>query len=179
MNKDIIPGPRCFQEAEERISRINQRLPSNTLQNTIIIHLIKHLYKWLAEVMNNQLRTTDLNPVSFFTLLMLYSAVDSSVNPSELSTCTGETRTNMTRICNELEALGLIGRTPSPNDRRRVDLLLTEQGVEQVETLLPRFRDQASTVFAALSDEEKDLLEALLKKLLMAFEQQARSTDER
>lgn len=179
MNKDIIPAPRCFKEAEERISRINKRLPSNTVQNTVIIHLIKHLWKWLAELMSAELRSTSLNPVSFFTLLMMYSSEEGSVNPSELSTCTGETRTNMTRICNELEALGLIGRTPSPNDRRRVDLLLTEQGIEQVETLLPKFRNQASNVFSALSDDEKDLLEALLKKLLMAFEQQARSADER
>jgi MarR family transcriptional repressor of emrRAB len=179
MNKDLPLAPRCFKEAEERIERINQRLPAASPQNTVIVHLIKHLWKWLAETMNEELRETDLNPVSFFTLLMLYSAPEDSVNPSELSQCTGETRTNTTRICNELEALKLIGRTPSPTDRRRIDLMLTPDGVEQMELLLPRLRERTAKMFTSFSKEEKDQLEALLKKLLTAFEQQGRPSEHR
>lgn len=173
MNKETIPGPRCFQEAEERIVRVYERLPSVGQQNTVLLHLIKHLWKWLAEIMSDELRESGLNPVSFVTMLMLYSAPEATVNPSELSQCTGETRTNMTRICNELEQLQLICRTPSATDRRRIDLMLTEQGVALMETLLPKLRTRTFPMFSVLSDTEKDVLEGLLKKLLSAFEQQA------
>jgi MarR family transcriptional repressor of emrRAB len=173
MNKELIPGPRCFKEAEERITRVYQRLPSTGQQNTVLLHLIKHLWKWMADIMADELRETGLNPVSFVTLLMLYSAPEDSVNPSELSQCTGETRTNMTRICNELEQQQLICRTPSATDRRRIDLMLTPAGIQQMETLLPKLRHRTAPMFGVLSDAEKDVLEGLLKKLLCAFEQQA------
>jgi len=171
MNSDPIIGPRSYQEAEERIARVYQRLPGGGQQNTALIHLIKHLWKWLAESANAELSDSGLNIVHFSALLMLYSAPGSSVNPSELSLCTGETRTNMTRICNELEQLGLICRAPSPTDRRRVDLALSDRGVEVMDHLLPKLRERSGMAFNVLSQDEKDTLESLLKKLLLGFEQ--------
>ncbi|MDN0083867.1 MarR family transcriptional regulator [Crenobacter sp. SG2305] len=171
MNSDPIIAPRSYQEAEERIARVYQRLPGSGEQNTALLTLIKHLWKWLAEGANAELGDSGLNIVSFSTLLMLYSAPGSSVNPSELSQCTGETRTNMTRICNELEQLGLICRAPCPTDRRRVDLALSERGAELMDGLLPKLRARSETAFQVLSDTEKDTLESLLKKLLLGFEQ--------
>lgn len=163
---------KSFKEAELRIQRVHERLPSAAPQNTVLLHLIKHLWKGLADIMADELRETGLTPVSFVTLMMLYSAPEDSVNPSELSRYTGETRTNMTRICNELEQRRLIGRSPSGTDRRRIDLMLTPAGIEQIETLLPRLRTRVYPMFGVLSNAEKDVLEGLLKKLLGAFEQQ-------
>ncbi|MCW3480238.1 MarR family transcriptional regulator [Neisseriaceae bacterium JH1-16] len=173
MNSDPIIAARSFEEAEERIARVFQRLPGDGQQNTALIHLIKHLWKWLAESANDELGDSGLNVVSFSALIMLYSAPESAVNPSELSQCTGETRTNMTRICNELEQLGLICRTPSPTDRRRVDLALSDKGAAVMDELLPKLRARSGVAFDVLSREEKDTLEGLLKKLVLAFEQQA------
>lgn len=161
-----------FNEMLRRIERVNQRLPSVSSNNTLLSHLVKYNAKLMAELMNRELKDTGLSHVSFGALMMLYSTPNpvERVNPSDLCNYTGETRTNMTRIVDDLVERGLVKREPNPEDRRRVDLMLSDTGVELVERILPKLRERGSIVFDAFDESEKQILIQLMTKLLHALE---------
>ncbi|WP_255988316.1 MarR family transcriptional regulator [Chitinolyticbacter albus] len=164
------PTPRCFIPVEEKIGRVCARLPGSNAQHVMLSQLFKHIQGRLHERMHAVLREHNVNPVSFVALTMLYSAPDSLLNPSELAEASGESRANVTRICDELVLRGMLSREPNSDDRRRIDLRLAPAGAELVQMLLPQLQLRVHAAYNVLSADEKQQLEGLLKKVLGALE---------
>ncbi|MHB8533934.1 MAG: MarR family transcriptional regulator [Sulfuricaulis sp.] len=159
-----------FSEVEEGICRLTQRLPELPKQEVILTRLFLHIAKALREVANQVLRPFNLNYVSFSTLMMHFASPDNDVNPSKLCDVTGESRTNMTRIVDDLVARGYIKRHPSTDDRRRIVLTLTAKGESLVRKILPLLWEEQKKIYQVFSADEKKSLENMLKKLLGAIE---------
>lgn len=71
----------------------------------------------------------------------------------------------------KLERAGYLTRHVDTNDRRRVDVELTEAGVELVDSVLSGLMDHDTEVLAeALTPAEQRRLRALLRKLLLSLE---------
>ncbi|TJZ68593.1 MarR family transcriptional regulator [Chitiniphilus eburneus] len=170
MNK-TQPSPPCFLPVEEKINRVCMRLPCADRQHVVLTQLFKHIHGRLHERMNVVLREHNVNPVSFTALTMLYSAPDTVLNPSDLADSTGESRANVTRICDELVARGLLSREPNAEDRRRIDLRLAPDGSALVEALLPTLQSRVHSTYNVLNTKEKEQLERLMKKVLGALDQ--------
>lgn len=158
-----------FREAEACIQRLHDRMAHPFSQSTLIAYLIKCLWKQVDDAVSAHLENSNLNPTSFFALMMLYGSPNEKGSPSELSRLSGETRTNMTRICADLERRGLIFRKQSRADRRRIDLQLAPLGRNQVECNAPSIRAHMFDALSFLDGQELAALEMLLKKLLEAF----------
>ncbi|HEX4482119.1 MAG TPA: MarR family transcriptional regulator [Rudaea sp.] len=171
----MSPAPNCpsFALIESQIDRVKARLRSAPVQDIVLVRLIKALSGQLGYHLGRKVRPHGISEVGFRTLTMLYAQLDTGINPSDLSDASGETRTNMTRICDELVRKGLVRRRASTEDRRRIVLELTKKGVDLIEKLLPQVWGGVSEMTAAISKPEKDTLERLLKKLLFAFEAHA------
>ena len=168
----MSPAPNCpsFALIESQIDRVKARLTDAPVQDIVLVRLIKAMSGQLGYHLSRKVRPHNISEVGFRTLTMLYAHLDTGINPSDLSEASGETRTNMTRICDDLVRKGLIRRRPSTEDRRRIVLELTKKGVALIEKLLPQVWTGVSATTSALSQTEKDTLERLLKKLLFAFE---------
>ena len=149
-----------------QIDSVCQRVPEENRSDVLIKHLLKHIDTRMGSLLKEALREHDLNHVSFTALLMLYNAQADSINPSVLSAATGESRANVTRICDELLKKGLLTRAPSQEDRRRIDLKLALAGEAEIERLLPLMRTKLSILFSCFDNQEKKELETLLKRLL-------------
>ncbi len=175
----MSPAPHCpsFALIESQIDRVKSRLRSAPVQDIVLVRLIKALSSQLGYHLGQKVRPHGISEVGFRTLTMLYAQLDTGINPSELSDASGETRTNMTRICDELVRKGLVRRRASTEDRRRIVLELTRKGVNLIEKLLPQVWRGVSELTATMSQPEKVTLERLLKKLLFAFE--AHTEDEK
>lgn len=71
----------------------------------------------------------------------------------------------------KLEKAGLVTRHVDVDDRRRVDVELTEAGVTLIDSLLADLMDHDSALLAnALTPAEQDRLRQLLRKLLLTLE---------
>lgn len=64
-----------------------------------------------------------------------------------------------------MEEKGLIERIVDPNDRRAVRVFITPKGMEFREERLAEIRGRAAEMFQALSDEEKQTLYGILRKM--------------
>ncbi|GGZ82019.1 MarR family transcriptional regulator [Streptomyces subrutilus] len=72
---------------------------------------------------------------------------------------------SVTRLCDRLQAIGFLERTPSPDDRRELHLRLTAQGVGYLADLRVRRQQVLTEAMAALPPEARAGLAAGLAAL--------------
>jgi MarR family transcriptional repressor of emrRAB len=97
---------------------------------------------------------------------VLYGNADKGMRPTELSVFMDSSRTNVTRLADELAEKGWVERASDPEDRRQIMLTLTKQGAALVEDTIPQVRDQQQALWASFTKDERQTLDRLLRKLL-------------
>lgn len=157
-------------ETEERVERAHQRAAGAPLGDIRLALLVKHNARLLSDVLDKALEPYGIGSIGYIAMMTLHSTPDNLANPSEICMLTGETRSNMTRITDELVSKGFIKRISNEEDRRRVDLSLTEAGVELLRVVVPLIREGNATVFSVFSPETKAAFEADMLKLKSALE---------
>jgi MarR family transcriptional regulator, organic hydroperoxide resistance regulator len=97
---------------------------------------------------------------------------EGTTNLSKLAARLAVTPTNVTGIVDRLLKKGLITRTESSQDRRILELRLTEDGEKLVTKLRERRREYMSDVLARMSPEDLEILAQGFKSLANAVENQ-------
>jgi DNA-binding MarR family transcriptional regulator len=77
----------------------------------------------------------------------------------------------MTNRLDRLEARGLVRRLPDPDDRRALKVELTEEGTRAYRDSVAAQGEKESLIASALSAEEQDELNRLLRRLMLAYEE--------
>lgn len=83
----------------------------------------------------------------------------------------------MTGQADRLSNAGLIVRRPDPDDRRTVLVNLTPEGRRAAESALAAYLGAGEQALSVLSEEEKDTLAELLRKLLVGLEGPAKKSE--
>lgn len=91
-------------------------------------------------------------------------------SPGQLSEKEGLSSGAMTNRLDRLEKAGLIRRLPDPNDRRGLQIELTDQGHGLWAKALGAQASKEAAVAAALSERELAQLNKLLRKVLLELE---------
>jgi len=155
-----------FSFFELGIDRISRRLPGMPKDRVLINRLFFFVFKELDDRYNQRLADYGLNSTAFLALAMLYSSEDTPLNPCDLSDALISSRTNVTRLTDDLVGAGWVARQASVEDRRRVELSLTETGSALVEKVLPVIWDLVSEQWSDFSPAEVIEFDRLLRKLL-------------
>lgn len=155
-----------FTRTEACITTTSQRLPGYPEERIRLVRLVAHIQRYMEQSSNRRLKPHGLNYSSYQTLMMLYGSPDFAISPSELSEATGERRTNITRICDELLATGLIERQHHAGDRRKVIVRLTPAGHALVESLQAEMWQSVENLYAGFSPAELQEFLRLLRKQL-------------
>jgi DNA-binding MarR family transcriptional regulator len=88
-----------------------------------------------------------------------------AVNAKDICTQYRHDSGALTRVIDQLEERGLIERVRRGNDRRKVELQLTQKGRATVESLIPPVVDKLNLALCDFSREEAAELKRLLIKL--------------
>jgi len=169
----LWPHGHPHSEIEKRVDLAHQRSIGSPLNSELrLTLLIKHNAWLLGDLLSRTVEPFGISGIAYIAMMSLQSTPDNLANPSALCSATGETRSNMTRITDELVAKGLIKRVANEEDRRRVDLSLTEEGVQLLRQVVPALREKIDAVFAVFSEETKAVFEAELVKLKQVLEAQ-------
>jgi DNA-binding MarR family transcriptional regulator len=97
-------------------------------------------------------------------------AAEGSCTPSDLSRAVFLSQATVTGILNRMEDRGLILRKRSREDRRRVSLVLTEEGRRILETAPLPLQDRFSERLAALAEPEQRHIDTVLKQVVDMME---------
>ncbi len=167
----MIDAVNSFAPTEQRLAVTCRRHPAFPREPAVLVRLVKHLYKRLHDDANALLKPWGINHPEYDLLMMLYGTEGYTLSPSQLAAAAGEKSANITRLTDELCNKGLIERTASDEDRRRIALTLTGAGVAMIQGFLPDVCTLLERQTSGLQPREAAQLEKLLKKFLDHLEQ--------
>jgi len=114
-----------------------------------------------------------LKPAQFQVLAELRGRDPFPMTASDLAQATILTSGGMTPVLDQLEERGLITRQIDPEDRRARRIAITEKGRSHINRAMEQRTARHRALNAALTLEERESLNALLRKLLIAVEGEA------
>jgi DNA-binding MarR family transcriptional regulator len=97
--------------------------------------------------------------------LMTVLAKRPGITQLELASLARVDPSSMVALLDDLERRGIAERRVDPDDRRRRAVHLTPKGHEQMRVLQREARKAASSFLGPLDDDERETLNALLRKL--------------
>lgn len=158
-----------FGPTDQRLRRVKARMPDFAVDAMRLVRMTNHLQKTFRDRTNGLLKKFDLADPSYTVLAILYGSVDESASASELSETCHEKPANLTRVCDELVARGLIERRPKPGDRRSVMISLSDAGRALIEQVIPQVSNMVGEATAGFTTEELRQLSSLYARLLASL----------
>lgn len=134
---------------------------SNSALKLFIV--LSRAHKVIHECSNQFFQENGLNPTEFAVLELLYHKGKQPLQKigNKILLASG----SITYVVDKLEGRGYITRVSSPTDRRVTFAEITDKGNSFMDELFPRHEAQLVELMGALSEEEKDQVIELLKKL--------------
>ena len=129
--------------------------------------LIANLHRTDGYIFNHfaqKLAPFDVSVQQYVVLRQLSEVYPNSLSAGELKERMTDLNSDVTRLIDRLVAKNLVVREVDPQNRRRVNLRLTEESNRFVEAAAVEFKDFESIV-SHLTDEEVETMNTLLNKI--------------
>jgi DNA-binding MarR family transcriptional regulator len=91
---------------------------------------------------------------------------DQGMTQRQIGEIAGKTPANMTRILDRMESKSLVKRQNDPNDRRAVQVFLTEAGKEITEKVFGVFELFSADLVNGITEKEQDIIKKSLKLII-------------
>lgn len=124
---------------------------------------IAYSYNWIGYTNHSKFKNEDITTQQFNVLRILRGQYPKPCNLKLVKDRMLDRMSDASRIVDKLKAKGFLERHECPNDRRNVDLLITEKGLELLKKL-DYIDDEFKTIFKNLSVAEVKQLNDLLDK---------------
>jgi MarR family transcriptional repressor of emrRAB len=144
-----------YQKLEANLERLRARMPDLPKSSVLLCRLLLHIGRGMASMLEIEIRPFGLTEAEFRVLTTLFSQPEGCAHPSDLCAKTSQSPANMSRISDALVGRDLITRLSSLQDRRKMDLRITEQGEELVRRLLPAMYGPLREMFKDFSEDEQ------------------------
>jgi DNA-binding MarR family transcriptional regulator len=158
---------------DRRLEIWARELPSTVdLLTEGIVERIQTIEKYLERSMNETLSRFDVSWGEWKVLGSLrYSGPPHRQSPGKLARWLDLSSGAMTNRLDRMERAGLVRRLPDPEDRRALQIELTEAGWQLWQDSVAVQAEKEALVAGALDEDEKRQLDGLLRKLLHAFDE--------
>src|SRR6202051_4926949 len=131
-------------------------------------YLIKRAHSLLIDQLEAAVAGSDITATQWVVLMHLRDGL--AINASDLCAQLRHDSGALTRVIDQLEARGLVQRERSREDRREVQLRLTDAGIETVTSLVPKVVDKFNYALREFSRAEASELNRLLSKLIASLD---------
>jgi DNA-binding MarR family transcriptional regulator len=129
-----------------------------------IVNMI-YTYNWMDSQMKVYFKNYDLTPQQFNILRILRGQYPKPCSVITLRERMLDKMSDASRIVERLRIKNLIIRNISQHDRRSVDIIISEAGLEKLESIDQNFDSVQKEVFSNLDKEEIKILNQLLDKM--------------
>lgn len=119
---------------------------------------------WINSQFRNIFKTYDLTLQQYNVLRILRGKYPKSANPGEIKEVMLDKNPDLTRLCDRMCNLGLITRTVDKDNRRKMNIKITQKGLDMLEQAAPEL-DKLEKELVNISESEANVLSDLLDKL--------------
>ena len=155
-----------FDATNKRLKNIHTRIPEFPEDLVRLLRMTYHVQKRMKDLANSVLRKYDLVDASYMVLAVLYGSENETSTASNLGEACMEKPANLTRVCNDLEAQGLITRGNRPGDRRCVMITLTDADRNLIEQVMPEVWSRTTRAYDGYNGDDIRVQEQLFKRQL-------------
>jgi len=137
-------------------------------QNNLDLKLFRVWIKATKSIVDNiqkDIANHKISSENFMILELLYSKGPHPVQ--KISETLSIPSGSITYVVDKLEKKGLVERQPLPNDRRASNVVLTKDGKQLFDEIFPKHVDTISQNLSFISNDEKEQLIDLLKRIGM------------
>jgi MarR family transcriptional repressor of emrRAB len=156
---------------------MGRALPDLPMVETVMVRLVRSAAAEMTDFFEPVFREIGLSENAFHVLCLLVAAEDGQLSPSDLSDLVGTSRANMTKIIESMAVGGYVSRRQVKHDGRRQVIAITETGKAAALAALPTLAHPLKTAFSSLTAEEMAQLDALLRKVILSFDNGALELD--
>ena len=129
----------------------------------LVINLI-FTSNWVIHKQMEIFKEYDLTPEQFNVLRILRGQHPNPIKVSDISERMLDKNSNTSRLIDKLLIKELVERTSCPSDRRAVDVVITDAGLELLKNIDPEIEKWENSL-SAISFEEADAVNSLLDKI--------------
>lgn len=131
--------------------------------NKLVVNIL-YTQSYFATAQNGLFKPYDISPEQYNVLRILKGQNGVPTTVSSIQDRMLNKMSNASRLVEKLKSKGLLIRTECPNDRRQVDILITQKGLDLLLDVRPQV-EEANRNFIKLNLEEINLLNDLLDKM--------------
>ena len=124
-----------------------------------------HSNSWIKEGLSTCLKPFELSIEQFNVLRILRGQQNKPINLQDIQGRMVNKMSNTTRLIDKLISKNLVRRTICEDNRRKVEILITDKGLELLKGLDPIVDSQEAQLTSNLNTQELEILNKLLLKL--------------
>ena len=147
-----------------RIEEAIQQKRFRSEHQKLVVNLL-YSASWLQQFSNQLLKPYGISQEQFNILRILRGMHPEPATVKLLTERMIDKMSNASRLVEKLRVKGLVERHECPLDRRRVDVLITQKGLDLIERASQAVDVQGDAYMSGLTLEEAALLNSLLDKL--------------
>ncbi|MDI2131094.1 MarR family winged helix-turn-helix transcriptional regulator [Yinghuangia seranimata] len=152
------------------LAQWNRQRPDLDVSPMAVLGRMSRLSRLVSEELRHTFAAHGLDSASFDMLATLRRANDAHrLTPGELTRESMVTSGAISQRLDRLEERGLVTRTPSTADARRVDVALTEDGLALIDRVLPEHVANGHRLLAPLDEARRAEVADALRVLLEAL----------
>lgn len=151
----------------ETLKLLAERYPEIDAQAVSTYVMLARVATDILTHLDGYLTTHQMSRGRFTVLAILNRNPEQPLNPCELADKAGVTRATMTGLLDGLEREGFIARELVPADRRMLQVRLTPQGLQFVNSIMPNYFKLMREMMAGITEDEKQQLSTILNKLAL------------
>jgi DNA-binding MarR family transcriptional regulator len=129
------------------------------------IHEIIKTGHWITDSVTKELKVFGIYEPQYNVLRILNASKGEPISVNSILEKMVQRSSNVTRIVDKLESKGLVERTLSLEDRRKMDIIITENGIELLKKLDKKVSDFHAPMKNNLTVKELETLKQLIKKI--------------
>lgn len=120
---------------------------------------------WITDSVSRELKEFGIYEPQYNVLRILRNAKGQPISVNRILENMVQRSSNVTRIVDKLAAKGLVERTLSLEDRRKMDILITKEGIELLTKLDQKVHQFHQPMMKNLNKNEAETLKQLIIKL--------------
>ena len=133
------------------VSKTTDKTPLGTLLSVLMS------FEVMARYLEIELRQHNATLIKFNIMTTLFKN-GGEMTPSEIAESVFREKNSITAAINTLEKEGVVRREPSPDDRRSVKVIITEEGWKEANRLTPIAQEISREVLSCMDKEQIDNL---------------------
>jgi DNA-binding MarR family transcriptional regulator len=158
-------------QIQQLVSQWERERPDLDLEAMATIGRLLRLGELLEQVVGERAARYGLRrPEGDVVFTLRRAGAPHRLSPSQLSASLLVSSGTLTSRLDKLEKLGLIERVPNPEDRRSVEVQLTERGVAVADEAVTEHVEDERRILAALGERRREQLDRAASELIARLE---------